>query len=431
MDASFLAGLQRGLTQAQADFTRRFPGDAGARQPVSVLYGGAHLFKSDTPQKLGSLALKALNEFAPDAAGFGEAFGFSPELSARVFPRVLEKLKNEPLEDLRVDFEDGYGHRSDEEEDAHASAAGEAYARAKLPAFSGLRVKPMSAELGVRAVRTLELFLAPRKEVPAGFVVTLPKVVSVAQVELFVFALEALERSRGWAPGTLRFEIMVEAAQGLVGEGGRALLPQVFAHAGSRLRGAHFGAYDFTASLDIAAAEQRLHHPSCDVARSQMQLAFSGTGVWLSDGATTQMPVPIHRGEELSDAQRSENRAAVHAAWKLAADDTRRSLANGFAQGWDLHPAQLVSRYAAVYGFYAQNLKDASQRLTNFVSKLGQATRVGTTFDDAATGQGLLNFFLRGVNCGALTDDELLATGLTREELASRSFAVIARNRRG
>lgn len=427
MNASFLSELQRGLTQAQADFARRFPGDSGARQPVSVLYGGAHLFKSDTPQKLGALALKALRDFAPDAGVFGEAFGFSPQLAARVYPRVLAKLSTEPLEELRVDFEDGYGHRSDDEEDAHARAAGEAYAQAKRPAFSGVRVKPMSAELGLRAVRTLELFLAPLATVPEGFVVTLPKVVSVAQVKLFVSALEALEHSRGWAPGTLRFEVMVEAAQGLVGEDGRALLPQLL-H--PRLRGAHFGAYDFTASLDVPAAEQRLHHPACDVARAQMQLAFSGTGVWLSDGATTQLPVAIHRAEPLSAAQRAENRAAVHAAWRRAADDTRRSLAHGFFQGWDLHPAQLVSRYAAVYGFFADNLAEATERLAKFVQRSGRATLVGTTFDDAATGQGLLNFFLRGLACGALAEDELLATGLTREELASRSFAVIARNRR-
>lgn len=428
MDASFLTELQRGLAQAQHEFARRFPGDSGARQPVSVLYGGAHLFKSDTPQKLGALALKALNDFAPAPQSFHEAFGFSPALAERVHARVVHKLSTEPLEDLRVDFEDGYGHRSDDEEDAHARAAGEAFAQAKLPAFSGVRVKPMSAELGLRAVRTLELFLAPLAQVPAGFVITLPKVVSVAQVSLFISALEALERAKGWAPGTLRFEVMVEAAQGLIGEDGRALLPQLM-H--PRLRGAHFGAYDFTASLDIPASEQRLHHPACDVARAQMQLAFSGTGVWLSDGATTQMPVPMHRGATLTDAQEEENRAGIYAAWRLAADDTRRSLANGFTQGWDLHPAQLVSRYAAVYGFYAQNLEEASRRLKNFVAKLGQASLVGTTFDDAATGQGLLNFFLRGLACGALTEDELLATGLTREELASKSFAVIARNRRG
>ena len=177
MDASFLTGLQRELTQAQADFTRRFPGDSGARQPVSVLYGGAHLFKSDTPQKLGALALKALHDFAPVPQAFHEAFGFSAPLAERVHARVVAKLSAEPLEDLRVDFEDGYGHRSDDEEDAHARAVGEAFAKAQLPPFSGVRVKPMSAELGVRAVRTLELFLAPLSQVPSGFVVTLHKVV--------------------------------------------------------------------------------------------------------------------------------------------------------------------------------------------------------------------------------------------------------------
>jgi hypothetical protein len=54
---------------------------------------------------------------------------------------------------------------------------------------------------------------------------------------------------------------------------------------------------------------------------------------------------------------------------------------------------------------------------------------VGNTFDDAATGQGLVNFFVNGVACGAITETEALQTGLTLEELRGRSFLKIIENR--
>jgi hypothetical protein len=156
---------------------------------------------------------------------------------------------------------------------------------------------------------------------------------------------------------------------------------------------------------------------------------FAGTGVQLSDGATNIMPVAPHKGT-LSDAQKAENRAAVFAAWKLHADDIRHSLVNGFYQGWDLHPAQLPTRYGSVYAFFLEGLAPASERLKNFVEKAAQATLVGDVFDDAATGQGLLNFFLRGIACGAVTESEALATGLSLEEIRTRSFVKILDGRR-
>lgn len=440
LSPSVLAALQAQLAAAQAAFVARFPGDGGARQPVSVLYGGAHLFSADAPAKLGGLARRALETYAPDAAALGEALGLEPEVAARVHPRVAAKLEREPLEDLRVDFEDGYGHRADEEEDGHALAVGRELARGvregRLPPFIGVRVKPLSVELGGRALRTLDLVVTTlcaesAGRLPDGFVVTLPKVVAPAQVRVLVEALGALEVALGLAPGALRFELMVEAAQGLVDADGRAVLPQLHAAAGGRLRGAHFGAYDFTASLEVAASAQTLGHPACEGARLELQRAFAGTGVFLSDGATTVLPVPPHKGATLTEAQQRDNRRAVHAAWRLAAADTRRSLVAGLYQGWDLHPAQLVSRYAAVYAFFLEGLDAATARLGSFVKALGQATRSGDVFDDAATGQGLLNFFLRGLACGALTEAEALATGLSLEELRGRSFAAIARARRG
>ena len=208
------------------------------------------------------------------------------------------------------------------------------------------------------------------------------------------------------------------------------MLPQLHAAAQGRLQAAHFGAYDYTASLDITAAQQTLRHPACDFARTQMKLAFAGTGVFLSDGATTRMPVAPHKGTSLSEAQREENRRVVHGAWRASALDIRHSLANGFYQGWDLHPAQLIARYGTIFAFFLESLAPATERLSNFVNSLGQATLSRDNFDDAATGQGLLNFFLRGLSCGALTEEEAAATGLSVSELNSRSFALIARTRR-
>ncbi|PYQ61948.1 MAG: phosphoenolpyruvate kinase, partial [Acidobacteria bacterium] len=151
-------------------------------------------------------------------------------------------------------------------------------------------------------------------------------------------------------------------------------------------------------------------------ARHNMQVAYSGAGLWLSDGATNVMPIG--------------DRATVHRAWRLHVSHIRHSLVNGFYQGWDLNPAQLPTRYAAVYSFFLEGLGTATERLRNFMQKAGQATLVGDVFDDAATGQGLLNYFLRALNCGAITESEALSTGLTLDELRSRSFVKILRGRR-
>jgi hypothetical protein len=176
-----------------------------------------------------------------------------------------------------------------------------------------------------------------------------------------------------------------------------------------------------------------MRHPANDFAKHMMQVALAGTGVWLSDGSTAVLPVPVHRatpGSTLSDAQAAENRATMHGAWRMHYEDVRHSLVGGFYQGWDLHPAQLVTRYAALYAFFLDGIEAAGARLRNFVDKAAQATLVGNVFDDAATGQGLLNFFLRGINSGAVTEAEALRiTGLTEEDFRGRSFTRIMRSR--
>ncbi len=427
------------LRAANLAFAARYPGEGGTRQPVHTVYGGAQIFGADAARKLGDVALRALREYAPDPASLGEAVGIAehPAL-ATIHARVVEKLEREPVEDFRVDFEDGYGNRPDAEEDGHALAVAESLAEGMregtLPPFIGMRIKPLNEELRVRSMRTLELVIVDLVKragaLPENFVVTVPKVVIIEQVEFIVAELARLEQQTGLPRGTLKFEVMVETPQIVLDAEGRSLLPRIPAVSDGRLTGAHFGTYDYTAGVNITAAHQRMRHPACDFAKDVMQVSLAGTGIWLSDGSTTVMPVPLHRGTDLSAEQRAANRASVHAAWKLHFDDITHSLVGGFYQGWDLHPAQLVTRYAALYAFFLDGIDAAAARLANFVGKAAQATLVGDVFDDAATGQGLLNFFLRGVNSAAITEAEALSmTGLTLDELRGRSFVKILRNR--
>jgi len=439
------AGAAARLTRANEAFAARYPGEGGARQPVHTVYGGAQLFRADSTGKLGQVARRALADYAPDAATLAQAVGIADAgLAERVYARVVEKLEREPVEDFRIDFEDGYGNRPDAEEDGHAESVAREVAKGlaegTLPPFLGIRVKTLSEELRGRSVRTLDLFLTTLVEatggaLPPNFVLTLPKVALPEQVEFFVAALAALEPKLGLPEGALRFELMVEVPQAIIGPDGRCMLPELVRAGGGRVTGAHFGTYDYTAGVGITAAHQHMRHPACDYAKHAMQVSLAGTGVLLSDGSTTVMPVPVHRpapgGAPLTAAQEAENRASVHRAWKLHYDDVRHSLVGGFYQGWDLHPAQIVTRYAAVFAFFLESVGSAGARLHNFVEKAAQATLVGDVFDDAATGQGLLNYFLRGMNCGALTEREALEmTGLSLDELRGRSFLKILNGRR-
>ncbi|AUX35257.1 MULTISPECIES: DUF6986 family protein [Sorangium] len=447
---------------------------AGARQPVHTVYGGAHLFKADTARKLGAVALRAVEEHAPDFAAFARALGLPgadglPEDRARalalsaaieaaggaaagasgparlahaVHARVLDKLRREPVEDLRIDFEDGYGVRPAHEEDAHAAAAGRevalGMAAGGLPPFLGIRIKSLGDGGAERALRTLDLFLsslvaASGGALPPGFVVTLPKVVAPEQVSALADALDALEAALRVPVGSIRIELMVETPASIIGPRGEIALPGMVEAARGRCVAAHFGAYDYTASCEITAAHQHLAHPACDFARHVMQIALAGSGVWLSDGASNILPVAPHRarpgGAPLSPQQVEDNRRAVVGAWRLKYEHVRRALASGYYQGWDLHPAELPVRYAATYAFFLEGVEATAARLRSFIERAAQATVAGTVFDDAATGQGLLRFFLRAVSAGAMTEGEAAErTGLAPDELRERSFpAIVAR----
>ena len=428
------------LRMIMRDFAKTYPGETGQRQPVHTVYGGAHLFRSDTTVKLGQLATRAFEAYAPDVETFRRALDLPIDVAESVFHRVGEKLEREAVEDFRIDFEDGYGTRTDDEEDAHTTQAAQEVAKGMadgtLPPFIGIRIKTFSEELCARAIRTLDLFVTTVTneaggKLPQNFVVTLPKIVTADQVSLLAEILDEIESKLGLERGSIPMEMMVETPQSIMGHDGACGLPRFLSAAARRCRGAHFGTYDYTASCSITAAYQDMLHQACDHARNAMQVAFAGTGVWLSDGATNIMPIAPHRGDGLTEAQLNENRETVHRAWKLHYAHCRHSLANAFYQGWDLHPAQLPTRYAAVFTFFLEGLDIASERLRNFVEKAAQATLVGDVFDDAATGQGLLNYFLRAINCGAITEDEAIKrTSITLEELREASFVTILKNRR-
>ncbi|HEV7903145.1 MAG TPA: hypothetical protein VGO96_04825 [Pyrinomonadaceae bacterium] len=446
------------LQQANTDFARVYPGETGRRQPVHTVYGGAHLFKSDTPRRLGTLALRSLEQFAPDPQTFAHAVGLpgtkgsvdtgaadtdkADTLARTIYERVQEKLTREPIEDFRIDFEDGYGNRPDAEEDNHAEAAAREVAAGlkagTLSPFIGIRIKPFTEELRARSIRTLDIFVSTlvaeaSGALPPNFVVTLPKITIPEQCAALASLFDAMEPQLSLPAGALKFEMMIETTQSIINHNGAINLPLLLAAARGRCIAAHFGTYDYTASCNITAAHQHMTHPSCDFAKHMMQVSFAGTGLWLSDGATNIMPVAPHRAQEgtpLTPAQEDENRRTVQRAWRIHYGHVQHSLTGGFYQGWDLHPAQLPTRYAAVYAFFLQSLDAASERLRNFVEKAAKATLVGDVFDDAATGQGLLNYFLRALNCGAITEEEALQrSSLTLPELRSGSFVKILNSR--
>ncbi len=428
------------LRDANNAFNEIYPGDKSDRQPVHTLYGGANLFKSDSPITLGQRALEILDTYAPNHEVFGKAFGLTggDDFAKKIYNKVVAKLKAEAIEDFRIDFEDGYGNRSNEEEDATAIAVAKEVAKGMndktLSPFIGIRVKPFTEEMKERGLRTLDLFISTLVKVtngklPDNFVVMLPKVTIPEQPETLAGFFDILEEELGLSKGVLKMEMMVETTQAVMAIDGTNPLYKFIKASKGRCIAMHFGTYDYTASCSITAKYQEMDHPVCDFAHHVTKVALAHTGIWLSDGATNTMPIGPHRGE-LTDAQKEENMQVVHRAWKKGYDHIRHSLWNGYYQGWDLNPAQFPMRYAAVYAFFLESYDDAVDRLKTFVEKAARATLIGDVFDDAATGQGLLNYFLRALNSGAITEEEVLATGLTLDEIRGRSFKKILENRK-
>lgn len=464
------ADLMAQLQTANLKFQKSYPGDKPDRQPVHTVYGGANLFKADTCVKMGDIALRNLQTYAPNFVVLANVLQLSGHehlprhqsdiealikkldgmaeakrrqepawLVYTVYNKIIQKLQTEAVEDFRIDFEDGFGNRPDEEEDATAVQAAIELANGMknktISPFTGIRIKPFTEDLKQRGVRTLDIFLSTLLEntngmLPENFVVMLPKVTIPEQVVTLVRLFELLEKAHRLAPGSLKMETMVEATQIIMDEEGRNPLLRIIKASEGRCIAAHFGTYDYTASCGITAKYQTMAHPVCDFAHHMTKVALAGTGIFLSDGATNVMPIGPHRGDQLTYEQMTENRESVHQAWRTGFHHTMHSLINGFYQGWDLNPAQLPMRYAATYNFFLNSYDDAVFRLKTFVERAAISTLTKDIFDDAATGQGLLNFFLKAMNCGAITEEEATATGLTVDEIRSRSFYRILEGRR-
>ena len=391
--------LDEQLAAADAALAEHYPGDRGVRQPVHTVYIPADRFTVTTVPDWGREALGVLEAHGSSPEQFAEASSMRLELASEVYPLVRQKLETEPIEDLRIDFEDGFGNRPDAEEDAAAVGAARALADSVgdgiAAPFHGIRFKSFEAPTRRRGLRTLDLFLGELVRAGGltdGFLLTLPKVTSVDQVQAMVTACAWLEEAHTLLAGRLGFEIQVETPQSILGSDGSALVARMIHASGGRCTGLHYGTYDYSASTGVSAEYQSMEHAVADYAKAVMQVAAAGTGVFVSDGSTNILPV----GDD----------DAVRRGWSLHARLVRRSLERGYYQGWDLHPAQLPTRYAATYAFYRDGLDSAVERLRAY---LGQGD--SQFLDEPATAVALAGFVLRGLDCGAVDADEL-TTGI-------------------
>ena len=437
------------------NFVKTYSGALKTRQPIHTVYGGAHLFHSQVTKKLGVSAKKIFLDYSPNPIFFAQRMqlpGYQelpkkkqdinnllvdiPKnypaawFAHRVWSRVLEKLEKEAVEDFRIDFEDGFGVRSDEEEDRVAVQTAKEITKAMiekaLPSFIGIRIKSFD-NFAERSIRTLDIFLAnllASSPLPENFVITFPKVAIVDHVSLLVEILEKLEKTHSLALGSLKIELMVELTQTIINQQGSSHIWNLITASKGRCRGLHFGTYDYTASCDVIAHFQTMDNSVCDFAKHIMQNSAMGTGLMLSDGATNIFPVAVYPGSTNS-AQIAENVDSFYYAWKIQFNNIQNSLRTGFYQGWDLHPAQLPIRYAACYAFYLQEYEQIYTRMENFLTISGKAVLSDDVFDDAATGQGLVNFFLKAYNCGAITKEDITKLHISPEVLQTRSFPKI------
>ncbi|WP_380169297.1 DUF6986 family protein [Jannaschia sp. R86511] len=398
------------LADDDARFAAAYPGERSLPQPVHTCYVPADRVEAGTPRAWGDAALAVLGSAVPDATALARLTQVPVEAAETVLPRVAAKLHERPVEDLRIDFEDGYGLRPDDVEDADAETAGRALAAWRgdptAPFVAGVRVKGLQPETRARGLRTLDLVVAAAVAaggLPDRFVVTWPKVTSAAQVRAAVLVAARLEAVHGLPDGTVRLELQVEMPQAVLGPDGGATVAAMLQAGTGRVEGLHYGTYDFSAALGVGPLDQALDHPLADHAKAVMQLAAAGTGVRVSDGSTNVLPV--------GDADQ------VAAALALHARLVTRAQARSLRQGWDLHPGQLVTRYAATFLALRAELAAGAARLRAYTAR-AQDAAAPQVLDEPATAQALASAVLRGVDCGAVDLAEAVdATGCTPEQL--------------
>ncbi|HCT14818.1 MAG TPA: hypothetical protein DIW82_08540 [Corynebacterium nuruki] len=399
------------------------------RQPVHTVYVPAHLITgdgtpgADLPGTWGRAALAALDTFGTSGvsgtvADLARELGVPAQDAATVADRTLATLHDEPVADLRIDFEDGFTQRGvppaerDADEDARAYAAAGILATwlnpaaPTGPAFAGIRFRSFDPAVRDRGLRTLAIVLTGLAadgvlhDILAhdrrALRLTLPKVQHHSQVEAFVEVLEVLER-RLDVP-EIPFEVQVETPQAILGPDGTAEPARILAAGAGRILSLHYGTYDYSASLGIDAAEQSMAHPVADHAKDVLQVATTAVGVELSDGSTNRIPVGTP--------------AEILDGWRVHFDLVTRHLRRGIRQGWDLHAHQLVTRHLATIAYFRANWRVSAERLRDYVA--GDTSR---WLDEPATARAMAGYLLRARECGAVTPEELAVTGVGTDGL--------------
>lgn len=390
LDKSFFDKADATLAHADNLLATKYRGDFGGRQPIHTCYVPADKLTATTPAQWGATALQTMEEHTPTAKALATAIGADVAGVEEIFDRIKDKIKTEPIEDLRIDFEDGYGRRGDSEEEKDLKSALNVFNDLKT-AFIGIRMKALEAVTRERGLKTLDQFTAgiiSNGKYPENCVITLPKVTFPDQVDVMVSALEVIEKTHGLNAGTIRFEIQIETTQAIMDQNGSVTAAQYIDRAKGRLSAFHYGTYDYSAAAGISSAYQTLDHPAADYAKNVLQVATAGTTVRISDGSTNILPI----------GTTAEVHAAMHNHYRLV----RRSLERGIYQGWDLHGSQLPTRITANWIFYREGLAAASLRLRNYLS-----SATSGTMDEPATALTLARYFLRGLDCGAIESSEV------------------------
>lgn len=408
-----LAAAAAALAETDELLATSYPGETGSRQPVHTVYVPGHKYRAGLAQQWGADAQAAVTAFG-GTERLVAALEVPESERSVIAERVSAKLASEPIEDLRIDFEDGFGEQGDDAEDAAVVLAAVELAKdlaaGTAPPFVGIRFKCFEADTRERGIRTLDLFVTTlvaetHGALPDGLILTLPKVTTVAQVEVMVTLLERLETALALAPGRLTFEVQIETPQVIIAQDGTIPVAQLLHTGRGRITGLHYGTYDYSASVGVSAAFQSMEHPAADFAKEVMQVAVAGTGVRLSDGSTNVVPT-------------SNDPALLEATWRLHARLVRRSLERAYYQGWDLHTAHLPSRFVATYAFFRSGVDEIATRLRNYVQQNSEGF-----LDEPATARPLAAFLARGLQSGAVTRAELdERVGITEAELLAIAY---------
>lgn len=385
--------LLRGLTGVARDFD---PQPVWITQPLHTVYAPGDRCTVDTPVEWQDEALAAVAQ-AGGFAALATAIGVAADWRSGSAASAERRIRRQPIADLRIDFEDGYGTRSDTEEDRDARAAGAAAAAirrsAEAPDRIGIRIKPLDTRGAHRGLRTLERFLDAYGEAggfegaDASLRITLAKVMHSEQISVLDRVLRRLEVRHQLVTQTLQIEVQVEVPHLIASVLDTGALDRISAN--PRVRALHFGTYDYTSALGIVPSEQHSLHPVAVHAKRVMQAVAATHAIEVCDGSSNLLPTG-------SAEQR------LH-AWRTHANLVTTGLRDGLPQGWDLHPAQLASRFLAGHAVLRAEVPSAIERLV-----LAHDGVTHGIADEPATLRMMAAVIARALRVGAIEHEEVV-----------------------